>query len=52
MQSDFEINADFDEPLQRGRPAEEDEERVERELIRAAQSEFREPVTLPGDPGS
>ena len=49
MQSDFEFEAGLDEPLDRGRLVEE-EPNVEEELMRAAQSEFRElPVTLPGE---
>ena len=51
MQSDFEFEADLDEPLQRGRDDEDEELDRERELMRAAQLEFREfPVTMPGDP--
>jgi hypothetical protein len=50
MQTDFEIDPDADEPLQRGR-ADEEEQDAEQELTRAAQFEFRDfPVTLPGDP--
>ncbi|MFL5959767.1 MAG: hypothetical protein ACJ75G_05830 [Gaiellaceae bacterium] len=51
MQSDFE-NPDLDEPLQRGRSGEDEDEQdqdPELELIRAAQFEFRESVTLPGE---
>lgn len=49
MQSDFEFEADLDEPLERGRLDEEED--PEEELRRAAEFEFREfPVTLPGDP--
>ncbi len=50
MQSDFEVDPDLDEPLERGRHDEEARD-VEQELARAAQFEFRDfPVTLPGDP--
>jgi len=50
MQSDFEFDADLDEPLERGR-LDEVEQDAEEELIRAARFEFRDfPVTLPGDP--
>jgi hypothetical protein len=49
MQSDFEFEGGLDEPLDRGR-LDEEEPNVGEELMRAAQSEFRElPVTLPGD---
>ena len=48
MQSDFEIDPTLDEPLERGRH-EEDEPDRELELMRAAESEFREVVSLPGD---
>jgi len=40
MQSDFEFDADLDEPLQRGRLDEEKQD-AEEELIRAARFEFR-----------
>jgi len=50
MQSDFEIDADLDAPLERGRHDEEKRD-AEAELARAVQVEFRDfPVTLPGDP--
>ena len=48
MQSDFE-NPDLDEPLQRAMLDEEEEQDPELELLRAAQFEFREPVSLPGE---
>ena len=51
MQSEIEINADLDEPLQRGRLDDEEEPDLEQRLMRAAEFEFREsPVTTPGDP--
>jgi hypothetical protein len=47
MQSDFEIDPDLDEPLERGR-LDEEEHSVEQELAHAAEFEFRDPsVTLP-----
>jgi hypothetical protein len=51
MQSDFEFIADVDEPLQRERLDEENEEQdLEQELMRAADSEFRESAPFPGEP--
>jgi hypothetical protein len=47
MQSDFEIDPDLDEPLERGRRADE-EQSVEQELAHAAEFEFRDAsLTLP-----
>jgi hypothetical protein len=48
MQSDFEFDAGFDEPLERGR-LDDEEPDVEEELMLAAQSEFRELPVSPGE---
>ena len=49
MQSELEIDPALDEPLERGKVDEEVPD-LEGELILAAQFEFRESVTLPGEP--
>jgi hypothetical protein len=50
MQSDFEIDPDLDEPLERGR-LDEEEHSVEQELAHAAEFEFRDSsLALPDDP--
>jgi hypothetical protein len=46
MQSDFEIDPDLDEPLERGRRADE-EQSVEQELAHAAEFEFRDASLTP-----
>ena len=49
MQSEFEIDPALDEPLERGR-VDEEEQDLEGELMRAAQFEFRESAPRPREP--
>jgi hypothetical protein len=48
VQSEFEIDPAFDEPLERGRVDEEQD--LEDELARAAQFEFRGAAPVPDEP--